>query len=70
MAAELLGTSVAENISQSKILVVGAGGIGCELLKNLAHSGFTDITVVCYPDETNISYRNLWNSSPIISYMS
>ena len=47
MAGEVLGTSVAENITQSKILVVGAGGIGCELLKNLAHTGFKDLVVVC-----------------------
>ena len=30
----------------SKILVVGAGGIGCELLKNLVLTGFKDIEVV------------------------
>jgi ubiquitin-like 1-activating enzyme E1 B len=36
-SSELLG---------QKILIVGAGGIGCELLKNLAMAGFMDLEVV------------------------
>ena len=33
-------------VAQAKILVVGAGGIGCELLKSLVLNGLRDITVV------------------------
>lgn len=35
-------------ILNSKILVVGAGGIGCEILKNLVMTGFKDIEIVSY----------------------
>ena len=35
-----------EKIKNAKVLMVGAGGIGCELLKNLVLTGFQDIKIV------------------------
>lgn len=42
----ILDADLQSRINNSKILVVGAGGIGCELLKNLVLTGFKDIEVV------------------------
>lgn len=49
MAASIAGVfeeNLQKKIIESKILVVGAGGIGCEVLKNLVLSGFSDIEIV------------------------
>ena len=44
-AALALSEDIQSKVSRCKILMVGAGGIGCELLKNLVLTGFTDLEV-------------------------
>uniref|UniRef100_A0A8C5N2X3 SUMO-activating enzyme subunit 2 n=1 Tax=Leptobrachium leishanense TaxID=445787 RepID=A0A8C5N2X3_9ANUR len=51
-----LRTELAEAVSSCKLLVVGAGGIGCELLKNLVLTGFTNLYVI---DLDTIDVSNL-----------
>lgn len=45
-ARSILGHDLFKKLDTAKILVVGAGGIGCELLKNLVLVGFGDIEIV------------------------
>ncbi|XP_061163588.1 SUMO-activating enzyme subunit 2-like [Saccostrea echinata] len=58
MAASLgvLGETTSKKVLSCKLLVVGAGGIGCELLKNLVLTGFQDIAVI---DLDTIDVSNL-----------
>ncbi|ODQ68425.1 hypothetical protein NADFUDRAFT_68648 [Nadsonia fulvescens var. elongata DSM 6958] len=62
-----LGKSLADTIKNSKVLMVGAGGIGCELLKNLALTGFGEIHIVDLDtvDLSNLNRQFLFNRSHI-----
>ena len=54
--AATFGADTLQLINKCRVLVVGAGGIGCELLKNLVSSGFKDIETI---DLDTIEVSNL-----------
>ncbi|KAJ7087251.1 hypothetical protein B0H15DRAFT_843243 [Mycena belliarum] len=55
-AKAILGPELHHRIADTKVLIVGAGGIGCELLKNIVLTGFGKITLL---DLDTIDLSNL-----------
>ncbi|KAJ7052620.1 hypothetical protein C8F01DRAFT_1332728 [Mycena amicta] len=55
-AKSILGPDLHGRLADTKVLLVGAGGIGCELLKNIVLTGFGKITLL---DLDTIDLSNL-----------
>jgi len=67
MANPVFESELGTKVNTAKILVVGAGGIGCELLKNLVLTGFKDITVIDLDtiDVTNLNRQFLFQKQHV-----
>lgn len=64
------GEKAQEKLKNAKILVVGAGGLGCPILQYLSAAGVGTIGVVDYDliDISNLQRQVLYNSSDIGNY--
>jgi molybdopterin/thiamine biosynthesis adenylyltransferase len=62
-----IGLEGQEKIKQAKILVIGAGGLGCPVLQYLAAAGFGRIGIVEFDkvDESNLQRQVLYGSMDV-----
>ena len=63
----MMGQEAFAKVQQSRVLVVGAGGIGCEILKNLVMTGFLNIEVIDLDtiDVSNLNRQFLFRSEHV-----
>jgi ubiquitin-like 1-activating enzyme E1 B len=62
-----IGSDIVQQILNCKIILVGSGGIGCELLKNLAFCGFRTVKVIDLDtiDVSNLNRQLLFRSNHV-----
>ncbi|KAL0234811.1 hypothetical protein PCE1_001847 [Barthelona sp. PCE] len=53
--------------TEKKLLMAGAGGVGCEVAKNLALMGCSDLTIIDYDlvDESNLNRQFMFDSDAV-----
>lgn len=68
----LYGKDICQRISNANLLIIGVGGIGCELLKNLPKAGFRRFTILDLDiiEETNLNRQFIFRKSDVGSYKS
>ncbi len=55
---DTIGAELYTRLAATRVFMVGCGGIGCELLKNLVLSGFRHIHIVSFTRSHNSVFRS------------